>query len=207
MYIKYCLWNQVHRNSQLPRQLITSWYVYHIVFVFSLNIWWIILRLSFLYNEENMLINKGHFCVIHEQLPHKKPLKPRLKVSELNLSSCEDKALLLWRGAVLSSSASAASSFLHNWYQSNLKEKGCEFVKREMEGECFCLSLRYFIWFILKGYSIHINLSHFGHCSFYHLEFLCILLLLWGLNSLKMLMNSRALLRLVSIILREFTTS
>ena len=64
-------------------------------FVFSLNIWQIILRLSFLYNEENMLINKGHFCVIHQELTHKKPLKPCLKVSELHLSSCEDKALLL----------------------------------------------------------------------------------------------------------------
>lgn len=54
-----------------------------------------------------------------------------------------------------------------------------------MEGRCFCLSLRYFIWLILKRYSIHINLSCFGHCSLYHLEFLCILLLLWGFEFIE----------------------
>lgn len=77
------------------------------------------------------------------------------------------------------SSKLAASSFHITDIEKQFKrgEKD-EFVKKRGWRESACLSLRYFIWFILKGYSIHINLSHFGHCSFYHLEFLCILLLL-----------------------------
>ena len=178
-------------------------------FVFSLNIWWIILRLSFLYNEENMLINKGHFCVIHEQLPHKKPLKPRLKVSELNLSSCEDKALLLWRGAVLA----LLLLLLPLFYITDMEK---QFKRGERmwicEEERWRKGASVYPWDILYGSYLKVTVS----ILIYHilvtahstiLNFYAYYYFFGVLNSLKTLMNSRALSRLVSIILREFTTS
>lgn len=129
-----------------------------------------------------------------------KPLKPRLKVSELSLSSYEDTALVRQR---------AEFCLFYFWFllfaKDNLKEeKGCEFVKRDGGVGASVPPLDFFFYSYLNVtvsvliYQVLVTAhSTILNSYAYHYSF-------GVFNELEMLMNSKALSRLVSVIPRDF---